>query len=167
MSEPTDGKPRDMCRRSIVLLLVGACAGVLLGSLSAFGWYGVNTLSPAVVARVNGRDIEAAEYQRALHLFGSEKREAITDADRTLVLRRMIEEELLLQFGVNSGLVRRNSSVREEALKSILTSLVMELEAGNAPESNGSPGKAHDALLTEYLGQLKDQANIRLVEADT
>lgn len=157
--------------------MLGACAGILLGCLGAVGWGGINHLPDTVVARVNGTDIQMVEYQRALKLFGSEKREPIADKDRSLVLERMIEEELLLQHGMSSGLVRRDRDVRMAALQSILTGLMVEFEADakgfqdgsdspnkaqhtSATERELSAGKSRDALLGAYLGQLREASTI-------
>jgi hypothetical protein len=171
-------------RRALALLIVGACTGVVLGCLSVAGWFGNDRLPGSVVASVNGTDIQMVEYQRALRLLGSEKREPINDSDRALVLERMIEEELLLQHGLISGLVRRNSSVREKVLKSILTALMAELEARDQPlpdashtrevvrntrstEAQKPPKESYDTRLAEYLGQLEALSTIRRVEAQS
>ena len=143
----------DAGRRSLKLLLLGACAGLLLGGLAAAGKLGSDQLPDSIVAQVNGVPLSADEYQRALSLFGSEKRGPVSDRDRALVLERMIEEELLLQQGVASGVMRWHNKVREEALKSILAGLVIELES-----SESEP--AHDALLAEYLGRLRATSTI-------
>ena len=84
----------DAGRRSLKLLLLGACAGLLLGGLAAAGKLGSDQLPDSIVAQVNGVPLSADEYQRALSLFGSEKRGPVSDRDRALVLERMIEEEL-------------------------------------------------------------------------
>jgi len=147
-------------RHSLKLLLCGACVGLLLGGLAAAGKLGGDQLSDSIVAEVHGVRLPADEYQRALSLFGSEKRGPVNDRDRALVLERMIEEELLLQHGVASGVMRWHNKAREEALKSILAGLVIELESG-AEAGLASQQPAHDALLAEYLGRLRAISTIR------
>ncbi len=151
----------DAERQSLKLLLCGACVGLLLGGLAAAGKLGGDPLPNAIVATVNGIPLPADEYQRALNLFASEKREAVNDLDRALVLERMIEEELLLQHGVASGVMRWHNKVREEALKSILAGLVIELES-----SGSESGSKHDALLAQYLGRLRASSTIRWMGAE-
>ncbi len=147
---------------SLKLLLCGACVGLLLGGLAAVSKLGGDPLSDSIVAEVNGVPLPADEYQRALSLFGSEKRGPVSDRDRALVLERMIEEELLLQHGVASGVMRWHNKAREEALKSILAGLVIELEAGDSAEAGlASRGPVHDVLLAEYLGRLRAISTIR------
>jgi hypothetical protein len=180
-NNPIQSSDADIGRRSIKLLLMGACAGVLLGGLAAAGKLGGGPLSDSIVATVNGVPLAAAEYRRALSVFGSEKREVVNNADRALVLERMIEEELLLQQGVASGVIRGHNKAREEALKSILAGLVIELESSgsdpeeipinfaaedNAKASAASRRAAHDALLAEYLDGLKATSSIRWVGAE-
>ena len=172
----------DAGHHSLKLLLCGACVGLLLGGLAAAGKLGGDPLPNALVATVNGTPLPADEYQRALNLFASEKREAVSDLDRALVLERMIEEELLLQHGVASGVVRRHNKVREEALKSILAGLVIELESSgsdleeipgnldaedNAEARAASRQSAHDAVLARYLDGLKATSSVRWVGAES
>ena len=172
----------DRGRHSIKLLLMSACAGLLLGCLAAAGKLGGDPLSNSIVATVNGVPLPAEEYRRALSVFGSEKREPVNDADRALVLERMIEEELLLQQGVASGVIRGHNKVREEALKSILAGLVIELESSgsdleeipgnleaedNAEARAASRQSAHDAVLARYLDGLKATSSVRWVGAES
>jgi len=113
----------------------------------------------AAVASVNGSQLPLAQYQRALRMFASEKRSAITAEDRSLILQRMIEEELLLLHGVESGLVRKDPAVRAEVIRSVMNSLMAELEAHNGGKPN--PQQGGDAALGEYVSQLRNGATIR------
>lgn len=163
-------------RRSLHCLALAAIIGIGLGCLTVAGWVGVDQLPGTVIARVSDTDIRLVDYQRALRLFASEKRDPITDHDRSLVLERMVEEELLIQHGVAAGLVRGDRRVRTTVIQSILTGLMVELdaEAKEAVGNNDSPetgnagatadATAHNTLLREYLGQLRDAASIRWVD---
>ena len=146
-------------RRSLSMLLLAAIIGIGLGSLTAAGWLGSDNLPGTVVARVNDTDVQLGEYNRALRLFASEKRDPIRDHDRNLVLERMVEEELLVQHGVASGLVRGDRGVRTAAIESILTGLLVEIEAD-------ATDTTHDIELREYLGQLREVATIRWLDGD-
>lgn len=150
----------DMGQHSIRLLLIGGCAGLLLGALVAAGKLGTDLLPDTIVATVNGVPLATDEYRRALNVFGSEKREPVSERDRALVLERMIEEELLLQHGVALGITRGNNKSREEALRSVLAGLVIELDS-----SGSEPGSKHDERLAQYLAGLKATSSIRWVEA--
>jgi len=109
-------------------------------------------LSPTAVASVNHQQIRLAEYRRALGLFASDKREPLTEDDRSLVLQRLIDEELLIQHGITSGLIRTDMAVRSAALESVLAGLMIEIEA--------SSGDGAEQALTDYLAHLRATANI-------
>ena len=109
-------------------------------------------LSPPAVASVNHQQIRLAEYQRALGMFASDKRELLTEDDRSLVLQRLIDEELLIQHGITSGLIRTDMAVRSAALESVLAGLMIEIEA--------SSGDGAEQALTDYLAHLRATANI-------
>jgi hypothetical protein len=127
--------------------------GVLLGALSALSDQSNEPyLSATAVASVNHQQIRLAEYQRALGMFASDKRELLTEDDRSLVLQRLIDEELLIQHGITSGLIRTDMAVRSAALESVLAGLMIEIEA--------SSGDSAEKALTDYLAHLRATANI-------
>jgi hypothetical protein len=127
--------------------------GILLGALSAMSdQHNEPYLSPTAVASVNHQQIRLAEYRRALGLFASDKRELLTEDDRSLVLQRLIDEELLIQHGITSGLIRTDMAVRSAALESVLAGLMIEIEA--------SSGDGAEQALTDYLAHLRATANI-------
>ena len=138
---------------ALKLLLAGASVGILLGALSALSDHGnENHLSATVVALVNHQQIRLAEYQRATELFASDKREPLTEDDRSLVLQRLIDEELLIQYGISSGLIRSDLAVRAVVLESVLAGLVVEVEA--------TGGDSAEQILTDYLAHLRTTASI-------
>jgi hypothetical protein len=140
-------------RAALKLLLAGASVGILLGALSAMSdQHNEPYLSPTAVASVNHQQIRLAEYRRALGLFASDKREPLTEDDRSLVLQRLIDEELLIQHGITSGLIRTDMAVRSAALESVLAGLMIEIEA--------SSGDGAEQALINYLAHLRATANI-------
>jgi hypothetical protein len=146
----------------LIRLATGASLGALFAVLTLLGDARKSDMDVSSVASVNGSGLELAEYQRAVQLFGSEKRFALTQGDRSLILERMIEEELLVQYGLESGLVRRSKAVRSEVLRSVIASLTTELEARAVEGNDGyDHGQARDDLLLEYLGHLRDSATIQ------
>ena len=139
-------------RAALKLLLAGASMGVLLGALSALSDQSNFATCATAVASVNHQQIRLAEYQRALGMFASDKRELLTEDDRSLVLQRLIDEELLIQHGITSGLIRTDMAVRSAALESVLAGLMIEIEA--------SSGDGAEKALTDYLAHLRATANI-------
>ena len=140
-------------------LALGASLGALCAVLVLLGGPGKSELGAKAVASVNGSQLQLAQYERALRMFASEKRSAVTAEDRSLILERMIEEELLLLHGVESGLVRNNPAVRAEVIRSVMASLMTELEAHT--DGDISPQQGRDEALAEYIGQLRNSADIR------
>ena len=151
-SDSTSVAPgNEVDRRALLILLLAAIIGIGFGSLTAADWFGNYTLPDTVVARVNDTDIQLGEYHRALRMLSSERRDPLTEQDRTLVLERMIEEELLLQHGLASGLVHSDRDVRTAVTQSILTGLLVDVEADATTTTE----------LREYLGQLREVATLR------
>ena len=136
---------------SLRILALGALLGAILGALDATNWMAPNQrLSESSISAVNSTQIRLLEYQRALNMLASEKRDAVSDQDRDLVLQRLIDEELLIQRGLNSGLIRTNMAVRTVVLQSILAGIMVEIEASNSQEQ----------VLADYIENLKTSANI-------
>jgi hypothetical protein len=115
-------------RRALWLLVAGSIVGILLGIIAALRESGseARVLPDDAIVLVNGRPILEEEYTRAVALFASDKRTEITDADRAHVLNRLIEEELLIQRGIEIGLVDSDRSVRKVISQSMLAAVVAE-----------------------------------------
>ena len=144
---------------ALARLALGAAVGALGAVLVLLGDSSGRSVDASAVALVNGSRLDLDDYQRAVRLFASEKRSAVTTDDRSLILERMIEEELLLQHGVATGLVRDDPAVRAEVLRSVMASLTAELQARVDHEINS--GLARYDSLAEYLVQLRTGATIR------
>jgi hypothetical protein len=115
-------------RRALLLLAAGSIVGILLGIATAFPRSGsdAGALPDDAIALVNGRPISEEEYTRAVALLASDKRTGVTDADRAHVLNRLIEEELLVQRGIESGLVDSDRTVRQAITQAMLAAVVAE-----------------------------------------
>jgi hypothetical protein len=62
----------------------------------------------------------------ALELIGRDKRNPLEPADEAHVLRRLLEEELLVQRGVELGLVESDRAVRKAIVAAMIDSIVAE-----------------------------------------
>jgi len=112
-----------------MLLAVGSVLGILLGIASALNdksGSDLSTLPADAIALVNSKPIRAEEYAHAVTLLANDKRTEITDEDRAHVLNRLIEEELLIQHGVESGLVDVDRTLRKTITKVMLDAVVAE-----------------------------------------
>lgn len=144
------------CRPSALKLLVmTSLLGSFLGLLQAHGWLANSALDDAIAAHVNAAEISQIEYQRALKLFLQDKREVLTTADRQLIMQRLIEEELLVQWAIQIDLLRFNPQLRSAVLESQLAGLdIQRRAAGNSSNSS------LEVLSVEYLAALRESADI-------
>jgi parvulin-like peptidyl-prolyl isomerase len=72
------------------------------------------------VARVGERTIDRADYQRALQAVTADRRGQLSPAQRRHVLDRLIDEELLVQYGIQIGLAARDPRVRADLSGAVL-----------------------------------------------
>ena len=113
--------------RPRLLLAVGAALGLALAAIDLLGTPRVvATLPETAIASVNGVPIQSTDYDRALEALASDRRTPLTDADQRRVLDRLIDEELLVQKGLDLGLVRRDRRVRSDIVSSVVESVVAE-----------------------------------------
>jgi hypothetical protein len=116
-------------RRPLAWLAAGAAAGV---AFAAWGLLGSDARSAALpdgaVASVNGTLLYAEDYQRLVEGVESDTREPAGPELRRRVLDRMIEEELLVQRGVELGLVESDRRVRADITQAMIQSIVVETE---------------------------------------
>ena len=116
--------------RAPLWLALGAALGASLAAVHVLGPAAPS--SGGAVALVNGVRIEAGDYRRGVEALAADKRAPLTPADRAHVLRRMIEEELLIQRGVSIGLVRSDRGVRAAIASAMIDSILADV-AGERP----------------------------------
>jgi hypothetical protein len=139
-------------QRSLTLLICGSILGILVAISDP---YVSVTDDTTVVAWVNDTAIGKAQYNQALALYSQEKRSAASAQDRTLVLDRLIEEELLVQKAISDGALRNNLSVRQRTLQTMLDSIQSDVVA-----ANGTNTASSDKALKGYIEQLRTNATI-------
>ena len=105
---------------------VSLVAGLVIGLLAAFYSVLTPTFETSVdnVASVNGTPISREKYLSHLQALAADKKDPMTEADARFVLERIIEEELLVQRGLEVGLVdsdRRTRAAIVEAMISMTT----------------------------------------------
>jgi len=116
-------------RRPLLWLAAGAAAGV---ALAAWGLLGTDARGAALpdgaVASVNGTLLYADDYTRLVEGVESDTREPVSPELRRRILDRMIDEELLVQRGVELGLVESDRRVRADITQAMIQSIVVETE---------------------------------------
>jgi len=113
--------------RPRILLAFGAALGLLLAALDLVGARRDAAQIPdGAVAVVDGVPILRADYDRALTALAADRRTPLGAADRRRVLDRLVDEELLVQRGLELGLARRDRRVRSDIVASVVESVVSE-----------------------------------------
>ena len=126
-------------------LIAGALAGLLAAGFGILRQADSGNELPAnAVARVNGQIISRNNYDRALARLGTNS----TSVDNTAwVLQRLVEDELLVQRGLELGMAQSDSAVRNAIIDSLIASVTAEADAA-------SPG---DEELQQYLSDNADR----------
>jgi parvulin-like peptidyl-prolyl isomerase len=114
-----------------LILVVGVVGGFVLVAFGALA-PALRDLSHDVVARVNGKTITAEELAFALERGG--KAEAVTRERRLEVLRQLIDQELLVQRGVEIGLLEADHTVRKTIAMAMIDAVVAEVLAREPAE---------------------------------
>lgn len=116
-----------MSKRPILLLLLGTAAGIAAAALGLLdGAPAARSLPADAVARVNDAIIRREDYERVLDAAAQDRREPLDAAMRRHVLDRLIEEELLVQRGLELGLAEHDRKVRTDLSMAMITSVTEE-----------------------------------------
>jgi parvulin-like peptidyl-prolyl isomerase len=130
MSEAAHSRaPRVAERRTLLLLGLGALIGLAAAAAGILQGSAAPGLPDGAVATVNGTPIRLEEYERALAAVAGDRRAPIGDAERRHVLDRLIEEELLVQRGLELGLAEHDRRVRGDLVSAVIQAVVSESEA--------------------------------------
>jgi parvulin-like peptidyl-prolyl isomerase len=111
-------------RRPIVLLVLGMAAGVVMAAAGLTTGGGSDSLPSDLVALVNGQPIRAEEFERLLAALDTDRRNGLAPDDRRHVLDRLIDEELLVQRGLELGLMRQDRRLRAGLTGAVIASVV-------------------------------------------
>lgn len=111
----------------------GLALGMVLGLVAAI----VSVLTPEwqlepnvqVVASVNGTPITREKYLSHLQALSTDKKDPITKADSHYVLERIIEEELLVQRGLEVGLLDSDKRTRAAMVNAMISMTTATAEA--------------------------------------
>ena len=110
-------------------LLAGAFAGLLAAG------YGIlrqadpgGELPVGAVARINEQIITRDQFDRAVTRLGISE---LSEDDSARILRRMVEDELLVQRGIELGMAQSETTVRSAIVDSLVASVTAEADAAS------------------------------------
>jgi hypothetical protein len=128
--EPIEQGGKGEGRRALGMLAVGAVVGLALAAhgLIADDVRRTDALPQGVVARVNGSDILTDDYLRLVAGLERDTRESADVAVRRHVLDRMIDEEVLVQRGLELGLAESDRRIRANVTAAMIRSILVEVE---------------------------------------
>lgn len=143
LSDLSDARPEGLMtggggmkpRLPLWLLCGGAATGFLVAAIGIVAPVGeALPPDPDAVAVVNGVAIEREDYARTLTGFAADSKNPLTDEGRRWVRECMIEEELLVQRGLDLGLAQKERSVRAAIVRAVITSATAEASAKEPDE---------------------------------
>ena len=121
--------------RRVLLLTLGAAAGLVVALAVALGLGPPRQVPPDAVALVGSAPITREDLARAYTALEADKRNPLTDADRAYALRRLVEEEALVQRGIELGIATQDPNVRKAIVQAMIqfaTSQALAEKPGDA-----------------------------------
>lgn len=113
-------------------LALGSLAGLIMAGYGLLRQADVGSNLPvSALARVNDVLISRDNYERALARLADESTDALTLEMRVWMLERLIEEELLVQRGLELGMALSDGAVRNAIVNSLVASVTAEADAAN------------------------------------
>ena len=123
-------------RRSLLLLAVGAAGGLVLAGYGLFTAQGTRShaVPPEAIALVNQRPILRSDFITQVQTQYSVRYSDATPAQRERVLEDMIDEELMVQRGLDIGLPSYDPDVRQALVAGVELELFADVLAQRPTE---------------------------------
>jgi parvulin-like peptidyl-prolyl isomerase len=117
-------------RSGLLLLGLGAGLGIILAATGLVDVKRPNgsALPRGAAALVNGELIRNEDFARTLAGVAADRRDGVDQQRRRQVLDRLIDEELLVQRGIELGLARNDRKVRGDLTAAVIASVVTQTE---------------------------------------
>jgi hypothetical protein len=118
-------------RMRLVLLALGACAGLIMAAAGLVERWSPSPgeLPVGAIARVGGKIITQERYLQVLNDLEADKRAPLSAQDRQFVIDRVVDEELLIQRGIELGLADSSPPIRKALAAAVIAQLTAEAEA--------------------------------------
>lgn len=116
---------------------VGCAAGLAMAAVGMLDRSAESvTLPDSAVAKINDRIISTDDYRRAVERIETATGGALNAADRSRVLQQLVEEELLVQRGVELGMATTEATVRAAIVQSLVASVTAEADAADPSDAD-------------------------------
>ena len=109
------------------LALLGICVGALLATSGIL--QPTAELNPSWAASINGEPLLLAEFADVLGTIEAEQAEPSAPLQQQTILDQLINERLMIQQGINSGLVDSDSLVRSTLVKAVIDRVTAQANA--------------------------------------
>lgn len=119
-------------RRGRWLLVAGALAGIALTAWGLVGSGDGGAPREGAVALVNGQPLPREAFDRFVEAVAAERKTAVLPLEeRQRMLDRLIDEELLVQRGLELGLARHDRRVRGDIVSAVIQLVVQQAETSD------------------------------------
>jgi SAM-dependent methyltransferase len=133
-------------------LLAGAFAGLLAAAFGILRQADTGNELPAdALARVNGQLISRDMFERAATRMGAQ---AGASSDAAWVLQRLVDDELLVQRGLELGMAESDLSVRTAIINSLVASVTAEADAASPSDEELEQYLADNAERFSYVASI-------------
>lgn len=133
-------------------LIAGALAGLLAAGFGILRQADSSSELPTnAVARINDQVITRDNYDRALARLGTRD---IAEDRKAWLLQRLVEDELLVQRGIELGMAQSDITVRSAMIDSLIASVTAEADAASPSDSELKKYLADNAERFSYTSSL-------------
>ena len=102
-----------------------------------------------IIVSINGHPLYQSDWDLALQALAMNKRNEIAEEESLIVLERLIDEQLLLQRGLEIDLPQTEGMVRKSIVNAMIDKIVIEGEISEATD-NDLKSFYEDTKLNEF-----------------
>lgn len=140
------------------LLALGAIAGLAVAGVGILQRETANDVLPEdTVARVNDVLISRDRYDRAVSRAINYAGQPV-NGDDSMMLQRLIDEELLIQRGIELGMTQSDTTVRQAIIDSLIASVTAEADAATPSEQELEQYLAANPERFTYVAKVSAEA---------
>ena len=108
------------------LILLGGIISVLIIGSSFIKEVDISQLN--WVAKIDERVISKEKYEVYLESIAQSRKTGLIDSDPENILERMIDEELLIQRGIDLGMIENDSEIRSIIIQKMISSIISDTD---------------------------------------